>query len=242
MANPLAVTLHASGAETAAGSGTSVDIGALRSVLKLTLDVTELSGTSPSVTVTVETSPTGTGWKAARTLTAVTAVGALKVIAAGLERYVRASWTIGGSGGPSVTFAVTAVAHAIYAEPGDLDRYGAPEDSYAGLTLEQKADKLLAATSEAESHLAAAYTLPLTAWGDSLRYHVARMATAAIMDRRGIDPEGADNYFGLMRKQAIDWLKMVATGKTRPPEIVDSATAELEIGGYIAQAETKRGW
>lgn len=46
MANAAAITLHSEGTETASGTGAAVDIGALRTALKLTLNVVGLSGSS----------------------------------------------------------------------------------------------------------------------------------------------------------------------------------------------------
>ena len=59
---PAAITLKVSGAEPASGSSAAVDVGQRATMLdELLLDVTVLSGTSPTLDVYVETSPSGSG-------------------------------------------------------------------------------------------------------------------------------------------------------------------------------------
>lgn len=99
------VTLAASAARTATGNGDAVELGD-RGTAALTLDVTAVGGTTPSATVTIETSKDGsTGWTAVAAFSAATAVSAQRKVFAGLDRYVRASWAISGTT-PSLTFSV----------------------------------------------------------------------------------------------------------------------------------------
>lgn len=72
------------------------------------LHVTALAGTTPSVTVIVEDSADGaTGWAQIGAFTLQNAVGAQRIEIAGTVRqYTRVTYTIAGSGGHSVTFAV----------------------------------------------------------------------------------------------------------------------------------------
>jgi hypothetical protein len=108
-----ALILHSSAAETATGS--SADFGEFGgfSHVCLVLDVTVVSGTTPSMTVKLEArsdqktggayfTPTGA------TMTAVTAAGttALEIPWAYLVKY-RATWTISGTT-PSFTFSLVA--------------------------------------------------------------------------------------------------------------------------------------
>lgn len=100
------VTLAGSAARTANGSGSPYVMGA-RGTLRLTLAVTAASGTTPSMTVTVETSGDGgSTWYSAGTFAAKTTTATERKSFSGLDRLVRVSWTITGTT-PSFTFTVT---------------------------------------------------------------------------------------------------------------------------------------
>lgn len=101
-------TLVASAART-----TSSDSGALSgygdaSTLRCVLDVTAASGTTPSMTVTLEDTLDGTNWHQIGTFAAKTAAGveAINVTAPFADR-IRVKWAITGTT-PSFTFSVTA--------------------------------------------------------------------------------------------------------------------------------------
>lgn len=101
------VTLFASAARTTTANGTAVALGDL-GTLRLLLDVTAASGTTPSMTVTVETSFDGsTNWAAIGTaFTAATGVTSQRKTYPGCDRYVRGVTTISGTT-PSFTFSLT---------------------------------------------------------------------------------------------------------------------------------------
>lgn len=100
------VVLAGSAARTASGSGSPYVMGA-RSTLRLTLAVTAASGTTPSATVTVETSGDGgTTWYSVGTFAAKTTTGTERKSFSGLDRLARVSWAITGTT-PSFTFSVT---------------------------------------------------------------------------------------------------------------------------------------
>jgi len=71
--------------------------------------VTAVSGTSPSITVSVDTSYDGgvaDAWRSVGTFTAQTAANtSAHKSFPGLDRFVRASWTVSGTT-PSITFGV----------------------------------------------------------------------------------------------------------------------------------------
>jgi hypothetical protein len=99
------VELAASAARTATGQGAAVALGD-RGTLRLLLDVTAASGTGPTLDVTVETSFDGaTGWRSLGTFAQKTAVASERKSFPGCDRYVRATWTVGGTT-PSFTFSV----------------------------------------------------------------------------------------------------------------------------------------
>jgi len=99
------VTLHTSQARTTSGSGSAVftkDAG----VVRLLLDVTAASGTTPSLTVTLEQSRDGSTWRTVSSFAAKTTTGQEALSAGGLDRYIRVSWAISGTT-PSFTFSVS---------------------------------------------------------------------------------------------------------------------------------------
>jgi hypothetical protein len=100
------VVLAPSAVRTTNGSGTPVATD-VHSTTRLDLNVTAASGTTPSMTVTVETSKDGaTNWVAAGAFAAVTTTGVTRKTVGGLDRFVRVSWAITGTT-PSFTFTVS---------------------------------------------------------------------------------------------------------------------------------------
>lgn len=74
--------------------------------LRLTLNVAAVSGTTPSMTVNVQTSQDGATWNTIASFNAVTGTGTSRKVFNGLDRYVRATTAISGTT-PSFTFGVT---------------------------------------------------------------------------------------------------------------------------------------
>ena len=102
----LGAAVVTSAARTASGNGSSIETGDRIEVRGLVLDVTAASGTSPSLTVNVQTSDDNTTWRTLQSFTAVTAAPANQHLSVGgLDRYLRFSWTITGTT-PSFTFSV----------------------------------------------------------------------------------------------------------------------------------------
>jgi hypothetical protein len=102
------VVLAPAAARTATGSGAAVDTGH-HSTLHLLLDITAASGTSPTLTVSVEQSHDGTTWRAHSSFAAATGATTERKNFGAIDRYARATWTIGGTT-PSFTFSVTGAA------------------------------------------------------------------------------------------------------------------------------------
>jgi hypothetical protein len=94
-----------SAARTANGSGSALSMGHSHT-LRLTLDVTAASGTSPTLDVAVQHSADGTTWVQHSTFAQATAVSSQRKVVSGLDRYVQCSWTLGGTT-PSFTFSVS---------------------------------------------------------------------------------------------------------------------------------------
>lgn len=74
--------------------------------LRLDRAVTAASGTTPSLTVILETSPDNSTWTTLATYTAATAPGTERKVASALDRFVRARWTVSGTT-PSFTWGLT---------------------------------------------------------------------------------------------------------------------------------------
>ena len=98
-------SLAPSAARTASGTGDTYEMGEL-TTLRLKLDVTAASGSSPTLDVTVETSPDGVNnWQTLATFAQKVAASSELNVFPGSDRFVRAKWAIGG-GTPSFTFSL----------------------------------------------------------------------------------------------------------------------------------------
>lgn len=104
-ADTLDLAVEASSAKTATGASAAIEVGD-RGVARLTLGVTAASGTTPTLNVTMQTSADGTTWRSLGTFAQKTAVGTERASFVGVDRFMRASWVIGGTT-PSFTFAIT---------------------------------------------------------------------------------------------------------------------------------------
>ncbi len=104
---PNGLVLHALGAETATGNGSSVDNAAASANGGVgQLQITAKSGTTPTLDVVIQHSTNNSTWVDLITFTQANAIGAQQIEVTGtVNRYVRAIYTLGGSG-PSFTFAV----------------------------------------------------------------------------------------------------------------------------------------
>ncbi len=92
------------GTVTANGAGAPVVSGPY-STCRLALTVTAVSGGTPSLTVTLETSADGITWTSAGSFPARTTVGSDRRVFTGLDHFVRAAWTVAGTT-PSFTVTV----------------------------------------------------------------------------------------------------------------------------------------
>lgn len=97
-------------ARTASGSAAAVTGLAVQTTLRVQLDVTAASGTSPSLSVVLEDTVDGTNWNTIGTFAAKTAVGREVInVTTPFAGTVRATWTVTGTT-PSFTFSI--LAHA----------------------------------------------------------------------------------------------------------------------------------
>lgn len=243
MASATAVTLLSSAARTASGSGSSVDVSG-KAGLDVYLEVTAVAGTSPTLSVQVETSRDGSAWSALGPAVAVTAVGTVRIVRAGAQRYVRVSYTVSGSS-PSFTFAIggdSLVCYAVPADVGNIEvRQAADDDERANGT----AEKFIERSTYADGYLRASgkLTLPLTAWGRDLRGAVAKLATWDVLsDVVGMNPEDAANSNWIARRdEALEWLRGVARGSIVVEDVADT-TPTVEESSSVVYTTARRGW
>ena len=108
-ANTDDLTLQDQVTRTATGNSGPVEVGE-RGVASFELVCTAASGTTPTMTVAIETSKDGSGtglgaWRNVASFAQLTAAGSERKSFAGLDRFVRAVATIGGTT-PSFTYSV----------------------------------------------------------------------------------------------------------------------------------------
>lgn len=94
--------------QTTSTTGSPVWVGA-HDTARLNLDVTAKSGTTPSLTVAVQTSPDASTWTTVASFSAASTVSSQHKLFAPLDQWVRANTTISGTS-PSFTFGVTGTA------------------------------------------------------------------------------------------------------------------------------------
>lgn len=252
MTNPLSVSLHASGAENASGSGTAVDVTVdadavsgvyVRGAARLRLDLSALTGTS--LLVVLESGPSSTGpWKQIGTFAAMTATGWQELVVAGGLSHLRCSWTLTGT---TATFAVTGQALTIFASPSDLR---IPSGVSTSIGEEAKAKHLLSATGQVAGALQVVNALPLTTWGEDVRDATAVIATVELLDEIGWRPtddfdkrllQRYYNVVGSIDQNEAGWLDKVATGRRDPVGMVDS-TPDTKEAGPVMYSTAARGW
>lgn len=106
---PQVTTLIGSGARTSNGNGGPVDVSPA-TTLRCQLNVTAASGTTPTLTVTVQDTIDGTNYNAVASFAQVTTTGiSVLNITGPFTDKVRVAYVIGGTT-PSFTFAVIAYA------------------------------------------------------------------------------------------------------------------------------------
>ena len=94
--------------QTTSTDGSPVWVGA-HDTARLDLDITAKSGTTPSLTVAIQSSPDGSTWTTVASFSAASTVSTQHKVFSGLDQWVRASTTISGTS-PSFTFGVTGTA------------------------------------------------------------------------------------------------------------------------------------
>lgn len=102
------VTMHTSAARTATGNTTGETRLKSATALRVQLDVTAASGTTPTLNVLIEDTLDGTNWNTVGTFAAKTAVSREVInVPLPVANQLRVKWTIAGTT-PSFTFSVIA--------------------------------------------------------------------------------------------------------------------------------------
>jgi phage gp36-like protein len=250
--NPLALTLQAYGPQTTSGSSAVVDLlapvfaedGLKRRLAELMIEVTAISGVGATLKARVQTSPNTTSFRDVLAFPEFVELGFHKLCFSPLERYIRLAWDIGGAT-PSVTFTVYGDAHVIYASPDDFFRYGLPRQAAAPDDGTDPVDllsaQLLAASSDANSKIPRAYTLPLKdPYPDSLKRRVCKIAAYYFLQQRGFDPESEpDKKVEDEHDAAWEWLDALGGGVE--PDWVD-ATPDVYDAGAGTASGPRRDW
>jgi hypothetical protein len=111
MAKSKTATLYSAEAVSATGTNTpSMDVRQFKEVTLL-INVTAVSGTSPTLDLDLDASNDGATWYKHSDLTQLTAVAkSVAKITGNIANFIRLSSTIGGSSTPIVTLTVIAVA------------------------------------------------------------------------------------------------------------------------------------
>lgn len=236
--NPLTVTVRALAVASASGVSSYVGVGT-RSSVRLSLDVTAMSGTTPTLNVTIETSRDLSVWRTVGAFTQATAGGTQTKVFPGCDQYLRASWTMGGTASPSFTFGITGEAVQVYATPAEVRALAMDPGTLQDVTDEQLDPWCRAGSDEADDYLSRRYTMPLVSWPDSLRRHVGALVALMKMSAKGYNfPEGRD-MFKDRRDEAIAWLQMVAVSGAAG---IEDSTPEDDDCPVRVWTGKLRGW
>jgi phage gp36-like protein len=233
------ITLLASAARTVSGTGASVDLGT-KTGLQLDLAVSAASGTTPNLTVTLETSKDGTTWRTLGAFAAVTAAGPVAKVFAGADRYLRAIWTISGTT-PSFTFGLSGQALGIFATPADVTRLAIASEALASVDAEVLADHLITNTGDIEDRLRNRFKLPLTRWPRALNKHLASITAWTVLSHRGVNPTTGD--VDIRSRHDAAWKAVVDIAENRAgsdEDYVDSAPEVHDAGPYVYCSSRRR--
>lgn len=113
-----------------------------------------------------------------------------------------------------------------YCDPTDFDTHG--------VTDPKKVAACVKASGFADGFIGKRHKLPLISWGDDLRGNTADLAHYRTMKDRGFDPANpGDALIVESKKDAIAWLKMVASGEVELQDVVDSSATEHEASPLV---------
>lgn len=133
-----------------------------------------------------------------------------------------------------------------YATTTHFDQFGLPSATLNALASSTVQDALLSAASgRMDSYLGTRYAVPLTTYGDEVRECACVLAAYAIVQRRGFNPDNAwETALQERRKEALEWLRDIASGKASVPGITESESESWpsQIGALDILSDEARGW
>jgi len=246
VADTLAITLHASAAETGSGSGAAQDLFGtdeveLRRLARLDLSVSALAS-GATLACTVQTSADNTVWASVTAFATASATGRQTLWLGDLDRYVRVVWTLTGA---SATFAVSGSAYSTFCSLDDLQSHGIVAETIAGTSLELRTKACLAASAVARGYILRHATAPITTCGFDLAMRTAVIAAYnLLLSQVGFDPRNEQH--ALLKQahdEALRWLREdVGGGKYSVTETVADATPETPDGYSVVNTRDARGW
>lgn len=238
------VTLLASAARGASGTGASVDLAAedLAGLtgLQLDLSVSAASGTNPQLDVKIETSKDGATWRTLDSFPRVTTAGPLSRLFAGADRYLRASWVLGGTG-PSFTFALAGQALQLYATPAEVAGLGVAAEALANVDPATMADHLIANVDDINDTLGNRFKLPLVKWPRSLTKHLANITAWTVLSNRGVSPNSGDK--DIQDRHDTAWKKLRDIAENRAGSVegyVDSTPTVKDDSTFVWSRRRRR--
>lgn len=241
MAETLAFSIAVPAASTG-GSSEAVDLSqdgiGLRRVASVSLDVSTGPG---DLSVVIETSRDQSVWTAVERLIPGDGPVSAEALVGGLERYLRASWTLTGG----AAFVLNGVADQCYATIEQLVRYGLPESIMRGLERETLWRALLASTGEARSYVAKGATSTISDVGTTLAQCVAQMASLDLLAFQiGVDSNSQAIELLTERVAAARaWLKDVGRGNADSGAVfVDDSTDTAGGAQGHGESDPVRDW
>lgn len=246
MSDSLAITLHASAAEVASGSGAAVDLHGTdgvetRRLAILVLSLSAITGTNPSLTCYLDTSTDGASWRQVDAWASQTAAAASVELKTGdCDRYARVRWVLVGGG--SATFTVSGYAHETYCTLAGLAALGAASTAVSALAKTARIEHLIAATAVARGYLTRKFLPPIIRVGSDVSQAVAKMASLSLLtDVRGVNPHTEATALALEEARAKErWLRDVSRG-IAGADVTDSTPTTPEGAGAVATG-TSLGW
>lgn len=133
----------------------------------------------------------------------------------------------------------------LYASATDLAKLGLPQrviDAAEAKAPGSRDAALAFAADWADSLLRGRYKLPLAAWGDDLRGHVAAIAARQLLTIVGFNPEvPADAIIATRAHAAERWLEGVAR-RVVHPNVTEAAGVAALPAVPIVLSDDARGW
>jgi len=131
-----------------------------------------------------------------------------------------------------------------YIQPADLLGTGINPIALDDVDTPTQTTACQQASELADSYMRGRYALPLSSWGQDIKFRVAQIAVWMLLKARGVNPDaGADSYWQTEYQDAIRWFEGVQRQSVHPD--VTPAVAQPGDPTYdLPQVRTspQRGW